>query len=385
MIAPQYRPIIGGYERAAERLSIELASRGHSVDVVTERRERDWPKAETFSGVTIRRLRCMPRKGLHVLTALSSLALFLLVRGRRYQVWHVHQYGWSASLAAAVALLLRRPLVLKITNTGANGIEAAVSALPFAALQRRLHRSVSACLATSTRARAEAIAFGIDPEHVHTVPNSLDCDRFSPLAESGRAELRDRLDVADRTVALFVGRLMPQKDPILLLEAISHVVRVHPELRLVVLGDGPLLPELEEYIQRERLEDSVLLAGYCEDPLEWYQAADFYVSSSSIEGLSNSLMEAMSCGLPVVCTRVSGSEDVVTEEVGALVEPGDALGLAEAIRDLIVMGNARSVMGIEARRRAKKLYSLDEVVRQVEIVYFEISPNPDFRGDQSRG
>ena len=91
MIAPQFRPIIGGYERAAERLAIGLVKEGHHVDVVTERRDSAWPVLETLSGVRVRRLWCLPRRGLHVLTALGSLAWFLLREGRSYHVWHVHQ------------------------------------------------------------------------------------------------------------------------------------------------------------------------------------------------------------------------------------------------------------------------------------------------------
>ena len=89
MVCPQYRPLIGGYERAAERLATVLARRGHEVQVVTERRDPGWPAVEDVDGVRIERFWCLPRPGLHMPTALLSVALFLLRRGRRFDIIHV--------------------------------------------------------------------------------------------------------------------------------------------------------------------------------------------------------------------------------------------------------------------------------------------------------
>ena len=126
MIAPQFRPLVGGYERAAERLAEELVSLGHEVTVIADCRDKCWPRMETTNGVTVRRLWCIYRTGLHLLTALLSHAAFLLLNGRRYDVFHIHQYGYHAAVTVVIGRLLRRPIILKITNTGAQGIEQAL-------------------------------------------------------------------------------------------------------------------------------------------------------------------------------------------------------------------------------------------------------------------
>lgn len=122
MLSPQYRPLVGGYERAAERLSAALVTRGHQVTVIAERRDPSWPKAEARDGVSLLRLWCAFKPRLHLLTALPRFAIFLLIRGRSFNVWHVHQYGLHASLAVALGKLLGRPVVLKLTSSGDQGL-----------------------------------------------------------------------------------------------------------------------------------------------------------------------------------------------------------------------------------------------------------------------
>ena len=126
MISPQFRPLVGGYERAAERLSAALAEVGLRVVVIAERRDRAWPAMECIDGYEVRRLSCSYRRHRHAVTSLLSFAGFLLRHGREFDVWHVHQYGFHAALAVALGKVLRRPVVLKLTSSGAMGIESAM-------------------------------------------------------------------------------------------------------------------------------------------------------------------------------------------------------------------------------------------------------------------
>ena len=153
MISPQFRPILGGYERAAERVSTALARAGTRVVVVAERRDRAWPAVEPIDGYEVRRLSCLYRPHLHIVTSLLALAGFLLFHGRKFDVWHVHQYGFHAALAVALGKVLRRPVVLKLTNTAAHSFFDAPGAV--GRILRFFHRRVSACLAVSEETREE--------------------------------------------------------------------------------------------------------------------------------------------------------------------------------------------------------------------------------------
>ena len=213
------------------------------------------------------------------------------------------------------------------------------------------------------------MAFGIPEDRIHEVPNTLDCERFRPPTSAERAAARARFDVDGRVVILFVGRLTPQKAPELLLDAFESVAKTNPDALLVVLGDGPLAESVRAKADDNLPRDRYRLLGNCEDPLPWYHAADLYVSSSAIEGLSNSLMEALGCGLPVICTRVSGSEDLVDESIGRLVAPGDVEGLAAALRDWSADEARRAGAKERAREIAVSRFSSDAVVRSVLSVY----------------
>ena len=371
MVCPQFRPLIGGYERAAERLSSALAERGHEVTVVTERRNAAWPPKEQDGGVLIRRLRVANRPGFHVITSVVALAAFLLVRGRSVDVFHVHQDGWAGAVAIAFGRLYRRPVVLKLTSTGEGSILVVLKRAGFGGLLAGLHRTVDACLASSNRVESEAHRFGIPKERIHRIPNGIDTDRLRPLENTDRKAVRARLGLAEEVTALFVGRLSGVKNPIGLLDAWTEMGPPAGAV-LVFVGDGPDRTELEA--RGDRCGDSVKRIGFVSDPLPWFQAADLFVLPSIREGLSNSLLEALACGLPVVSTPVAGSEDIfAAADVGILVAGPDATSLARGLDALLSDPDRRARCGAEARRLAVERFSLDRVAGDVESLYWHLT------------
>lgn len=367
MVCPQFRPLVGGYERAAERLSLALAALGHRVTVVSERREPGWAAREQLDGVTLRRLRVSVRPGRHIITAVLALAVHLLVRGRGFDVFHVHQYGWAAAVSVVVGRIFRRPVVLKLTGTEYDSILVALRRSHFAGILEWLHRSVDACLASSDRVAEEAEQFGIPRGRIERIPNGVDTHRLRPVHGEGRTVLRKRLGVDGKTVVLYVGRLSQEKNPLSLVEAWRQL-GVLDAATLVIVGDGPERGELEARV--ECCGGSIRLVGFVSDPLDWYQAADCFVLPSIREGLSNSLLEALACGLPVVSTRVSGSEDIfAAADVGVLVDHHDASSLADGLRLLVFDPEMRRRCADEARRISVERFSLDRIVRDVEALY----------------
>src|SRR4029453_1870559 len=167
MISPQFRPLVGGYERAAERLSAALAEVGLRVVVIAERRARSWAAVERIDGYEVRRLSCSYRRHRHAVTSLLSFASFLLRYGREFDIWHVHLYGYHAALAVALGELMRRPVVLKLTSSAAMGIETALGSGIAGRILGFFHRRVSACLAGTEETRAEAICFGIPAQRIY--------------------------------------------------------------------------------------------------------------------------------------------------------------------------------------------------------------------------
>src|SRR5262245_11065818 len=337
MLSPEFRPLVGGYERAAERLSVALAEAGMRVVVIAERRDPAWPAAEPIDGYEVRRLSCVYRRHLHAVTSLLAFAGFLFRHGREFDVWHVHTYGFHAALAVALGKVLRRPVLLKLTSSAAMGIERAMGSSIVGRILGFFHRRVSACLAVSEETRAEAIRFGIPIQRIHLIPNGVDGRQFHPVSPEERVDARRELGLDCERLVLYVGRLSPEKNPIGLLDAWTAIA---PQVRngalLGLVGDGPEWDEVSAAVEEPRLAGSVHLAGSRRDVVNWYRAADVYVIPSHREGLSNSMIEALASGLPVISTRVSGSSILLeSPAAGFVVAVGDVGMLAGAMERLL--------------------------------------------------
>lgn len=371
MLCPQFAPLVGGYERAAERLSAELVRQGHEVTVLTERRDPAWPPDEGVLGFHIHRLRICFRPGWHGLTSFLAHVVWLLRFGRRFDVWHAHQYGSRTTIAVLLGHALRRPVVLKLTSTARQGIGSTLAQARLDFVHRWAHRHVSACIAVSDEAAAEAVAFGIPAKVVHRIGNGLDKGVFQPATPAERSELRTALGLPDRSIALFVGRLAVEKNPIGAVRAWSQAAqRLAGQWLLVIVGDGPQHSDVVRAIESERVQDSVLLAGKRDRVQDWYRAADLFILSSLNEGLANTVLEAMACGLAVVATRVSGVKELV-EDVGAgmVVPAGDMDALGTSISKLAVDNKERREMGARARRLIEKQFTIQSITAQHLAVY----------------
>lgn len=375
MLCPQFRPLTGGYERAAERLAIALVSRGHAVTIITERRDAAWPTTQDLQGVRVCRLWCVFRRGLHKSSSLLSFAAWLLRHGRSFSVWHVHQYGSHATLAVVLGRLLHRPVVLKLTSSGVQGVAAALQGLRWSPAHRWAHRQVAACIAVSAETAHEAQALGLPPERIHAIGNGVDTALLRPADRVVRRQARRQRALGEGLVALAVGRLAVEKHPLGMLQAWAMALpRLPAGAQLIWVGDGPLRPAVSACIEKLEMGQSVRLVGHAEDVPAWLATADLFVLSSHNEGMANTLLEAMACGLPSVATAVSGVPQLLAESgAGRVVPIGDMAALAEAIVDLAGDAAARARMGAQARATVEADYAIDVVAQRMLAVYYEVS------------
>jgi L-malate glycosyltransferase len=379
MISPQFRPIVGGYERAGERLSAALADVGLSVAVVTERRDHAWPAKEYIDGYEVRRLFCLYQRYLHTITSLLSFGGFLLLHGREFDVWHVHQYGSHAGLSVALGKLLHRPVVLKLTSSAATGIRKAMGNGIAGRILGFLHRRVTACIATSDETRREAIRFGLPPERIHLIPNGLDGREFHLALPEERKAARRALGLDCELMVLYVGRLSPEKNPLGLLDAWAAVdAKAREGALLSLVGDGPQRDLVHARAQAPNLAGSVHLAGPRSDVATWYRAADVYVITSLVEGLSNTMIEALASGLPVISTGVSGSSILLeSPRAGVVVDVGDVQQLAAAMESLLQDASMRTRLGENARLTFESKFSLETVTKKNIWLYERLLNHDD--------
>jgi glycosyltransferase involved in cell wall biosynthesis len=181
--------------------------------------------------------------------------------------------------------------------------------------------------------------------------------------------------LGDSPLVVTVCQLRPEKNLPELLEAWARVRLSQPRARLAIVGDGTEMAGLKAQAERLGLGDSLLLPGNSPEPRAWYWAADIFVLSSSFEGLSNSLMEALCCGLAIVSTRVSGSEDIVeAADVGILVPVDDSAALGAALAELLADPDRVRASGLRAADYGAQHFSLESVSASVERLYAALVP-----------
>ncbi|WP_195921505.1 MULTISPECIES: glycosyltransferase family 4 protein [Erysipelotrichales] len=180
--------------------------------------------------------------------------------------------------------------------------------------------------------------------------------------------LNDKKGIATKTVKkkriVSVGRLMKQKNQLLLLRAFKKVVSMRPGYKLTIYGEGPERPFLEKYILENHLEESVDLPGSVKNVHECIANAEIFVMSSNFEGMPNALIEAMCLGLPSISTKVSGATDLIQDGVnGDLVDLNDEQALADKMIRLIDDDNRRKTYAFNAIE-LNELLNTETIVKQ---------------------
>jgi glycosyltransferase involved in cell wall biosynthesis len=215
---------------------------------------------------------------------------------------------------------------------------------------------------------------GVSPDKVVTIHNGIDVGKFSYPGPQSPAQVRDSFGIP-KGVPLVgtVGRFRPQKGLADLLAAMVQVRHLIPSARLLLVGGGELLDDLETKALSSGLGTAVTFAGMRSDVPKILAALDVFVSSSLWEGMPNAILEAMAAGLPVVATAVGGTPEVVEDGVtGLLVPPGDPKALAEAIACLLQDIDLRQQMGQAGRGRVTQHFSIERMVERTQTLYEQL-------------
>jgi len=202
-------------------------------------------------------------------------------------------------------------------------------------LTRQVLQEAALVLTVSEDLRRRAVELGSDPERVHVVVNGCDTTLYRPLdRRQARAELKIE---PDAEVVLYVGHLIPSKGVLDLWRAFEALVRSRPGLWLALVGEGPSGRELRSRAEHAGLAGRVLLRDSRparEVPL-WMAACDVFCLPSHSEGCPNVVLEAISCGRPVVATAVGGTPELVNEQCGLLVPARNPQRLAQALEQAL--------------------------------------------------
>lgn len=239
-------------------------------------------------------------------------------------------------------------------------------------LMRKLDRRFDRIVAPS-RAILEALPHA-RAARMTCIPNGVDTRRFAPVGPAMRTRLREELGCApDELVVGCVAGLHPVKRHVDLIDAFARLHAQLPQSRLLLVGEGRMRDALETRIAALGLHGTVRLIGERRDISRVLPAFDLFALVSESEGMSNAILEAQSCGLPVVATRVGGNPELVSTDCGVLVESKDPTALAQALLELLPDSIRRIRLGAAARARVCARHSLHAMAHAYLGLYRELA------------
>jgi glycosyltransferase involved in cell wall biosynthesis len=234
--------------------------------------------------------------------------------------------------------------------------------------------------AVSAGVRDQLRGLGLDRRgKILVTLNGVDCERFRPAAEPGPSKEAIGLP-GNALVVGIVGRLVALKRHRLLFEAFARLAPEFPDLHLLVVGDGgadreSIIGEMRRHPRADRLH----WAGHRDDLERYYPAMDLLAAPSEIEGLSNAVLEAMACAVPVLGHRACGNSEVIRHgEDGFLEEIRDADSLVSILRSLLSDRDRVRRCGTAARETVAARFSMDSMARDYRNLYLRARGRPDF-------
>jgi glycosyltransferase involved in cell wall biosynthesis len=229
-------------------------------------------------------------------------------------------------------------------------------------------RRATALQALSPDIAEELAGLGVPRTKIMSIPNGVDVSLYKPSGPTTRLQFRRALDLpADGVIVLFTGRFARHKGIDDLLTVWSSLNL--PDAWLLLVGTN----ETTDPEAPIEAVPGVIVRSWTEDVLSYYRAVDAFALPSYVEGMSNAILEAMACGLPVIATRIGAASEMISDgSSGFLVAVGASAELARALGRVVSDEALRGQLGGEARRTVVAAYAIDAVSARIEAEYRRI-------------
>jgi sugar transferase (PEP-CTERM/EpsH1 system associated) len=291
------------------------------------------------------------------------IRLWRLCRKWRPHILHTHAWG---TLCEGIigARLARIPVVI-------HGEHGTIQQKAANICVQRMFWNFTNQILTVSKAHKENLTktIGYPPSRIKVIINGVDTKRFSNVKKS--ESIRDFLGITEKDIVIgIVGRLVPVKNQKMLIKAFAILARRYLNVKLILVGDGPLKNELFQLAASLGVSSRVMFLGRRSDIPEILQSMDIFVLTSISEGMSNTILEAMSSRLPVVASDVGGNSEIVKKDVtGFLVPSNNKNALVDALKILIENPVKRNEMGVAGRKLIEMHFSLETMVENYENLY----------------
>lgn len=311
--------------------------------------------------------RIFPMSLLQPASLLSIWRIYRYIKKNKIDLVHCH-LDIAYLIGGIAAIMARVPLLFSFQNIADEKHLGYYRV--FKCLEKALSPWTDKILVESAEVRDVLLAWRIGAEKLALVPNGVNVpDDLQEIREKGIA-LRARLGLNDALLVGNMARLVDFKNHRLLLHAAVRVVRQKPEVRFLVIGDGPLRGELEDLSRELGIENQVLFVGTVMDFEPYLAACDLFVLSSHTESTPMALLHALASRLPVISTAVGDIPAIINDGVdGVLVPADDAEAMAGAILGLIADQAKRDAIAAAGWETAKRKFSREAMLSGTEEVY----------------
>ena len=374
MLSQTFYPAIGGAEKQALEISRALVSRGVKVTVLTRRIEGA-PAEEIMDGVSVLRLPVLGSGALDSFFFMVKSFFYLLRHAAEYDVVHVHLASSPAVAAVLAGRLTGRRTVIKLGGgKGVDEITLSMKTWPGRLKLKFFQWAGPELLVLNSEVydwmKSDPAFSGLK---LARFKNGVDTGRYSPLSYQEKISAKAAMGFENSTIFLFVGRLSPEKRVREFVEVWAEFFAeemLKPKMRLVIVGKGPERESIEKAVRDLEVGGTVTLAGAKDDLRPYYGAADVFVLPSISEGLSNSMLEAMSSGAAIMAGNVGGAREAVEDGVnGFLFDPVSRQAVKACLKKFMADKTIPLKMGEKARETAVKKYSMARVLDELLEIY----------------
>ena len=362
----------GGSERQALQLTRLLAQSGkfkiHLAALSPEGSLR-----ATIEDLDLEEIPSFPLNSFYDANAVKQLRRFVQwLKAARIDVLHTHDFYTNVfgMTAGALARLPVRIASMRETTGMRSSAQKRV--------QRVAYSLAHQVVANSNAVREVLITEGVSPQKVAVVHNGLDLQRLVPQTSS-RSDALSLLGLASKTdsgrrfISIVANMRHEVKDHPMFLRAARRVVDAVPEASFLLAGEGELTDSLRALATELGIQDSTHFLGRCERVAELLSVSEICVLSSKAEGFSNSILEYMAAGRPVVATNVGGAAELIREgETGYLVPAGDDEMMSARLISLLRDTARSEMMGAEGRRIVEEQFSCEAQLARTEDLYEQL-------------
>ena len=361
-ISNGFYPKARGAEIQMENLARYFQQKSHIIEVLTLKYDNNLADFENINGLDVLRISYPKIKGIGTIVYLFKFAVRIRKEMKKWDAFYVVIPEYLAFFVSLFGAINNKKVVLKFTGIGDLGA-GYINKLFMPGLLFWGIRKAAFFIAVSQTMVDDIASYKFAKDKIKLIPNAVNIDQFTPISSAQKIKMKKQSGFDSDLVAVFVGKLIDFKGVEYLVEAWKKFVdQNNKKAILLMAGKGPLKEQLDTFISDNNLQQNIRLLGVRRDISDLMQLSDIFILPSYTEGLSNTLLEAMSCGLPAVCTRISGNIDLVRNgQNGLLYEAGDTQALYD---NICLLNNDRKLIidyGKKARETIIQYCSPDTV------------------------